>query len=48
MSKKNNLGISYGVLSGMFWGLDTVLTGFILSITPFISNEKAYTYSSYN
>lgn len=41
MSKKNNLGISYGVLSGMFWGLDTVLTGFILSITPFISNEKA-------
>lgn len=41
MSKKNNLGISYGVLSGMFWGLDTLLTGFILSITPFISNEKA-------
>lgn len=41
MSKKNKLGISYGVLSGMFWGLDTVLTGFILSITPFISNEKA-------
>lgn len=41
MSKKNKLGISYGVLSGMFWGLDTLLTGFILSITPFISNEKA-------
>lgn len=41
MSKKNKLGISYGVLSGMFWGLDTVLTGFILRTTPFISNEKA-------
>lgn len=41
MSKKNKLGIGYGVLSGMFWGLDTVLTGFILSTTPFISTEKA-------
>ncbi|MBQ9014232.1 MAG: DMT family transporter, partial [Bacilli bacterium] len=41
MSKKNKLGIHYGILSGMFWGLDTVLTGFVLSATPFISTEKA-------
>ena len=41
MSKKNNKGINYGILSGMLWGLDTVLTGFILSTAPFISNEKA-------
>ena len=40
MNKKNKLGINYGILSGMFWGLDTVLTGFVLSTTPFISTEK--------
>lgn len=41
MSKKNKLGISYGVFSGMFWGLDTVLTGIVLSTAPFVSTEKA-------
>lgn len=41
MSKDNNIGITSGVLSGILWGLDTVLTGIILSKTPFISNEQA-------
>lgn len=41
MSKTNQKGIGAGVLSGMLWGLDTVLTGIVLSATPFISTEKA-------
>ncbi len=41
MSKDNNIGITSGVLSGILWGLDTVLTGIVLSKTPFISNEQA-------
>ena len=31
----------YGLLSGILWGLDTVLLGIALTITPFISTEQA-------
>lgn len=41
MSRDNKIGITSGVLSGVLWGLDTVLTGIILSKTPFISNGQA-------
>lgn len=41
MNRDNKIGITSGVLSGILWGLDTVLTGIILSQTPFISTEQA-------
>lgn len=31
----------YGLLSGILWGLDTVLLGIALTMTPFISTEQA-------
>lgn len=31
----------YGLMSGVLWGLDTVLLGIALAMTPFISSEKA-------
>lgn len=31
----------YGLLSGILWALDTVLLGYVLSITPFISTNEA-------
>lgn len=36
-----NKGIFSGTMSGVLWGLDTVLTGIILSISPFIDTDKA-------
>ena len=40
---RNNLkfGVSYALLSGIFWGLDTVLTGMILSKSPFVTTAQA-------
>ena len=31
----------YGIMSGILWGLDTVLLGIALAMTPFISTEQA-------
>ena len=31
----------YGLMSGLLWGLDTVLLGIALAMTPFISSEQA-------
>lgn len=36
-----NKGIFTGVTSGIFWGLDTVLTGVILGISPMIDTKDA-------
>lgn len=36
----NKFGISSGVLSGLLWGLDTVLTGIVLSTSPFIDTTE--------
>lgn len=36
-----NIGLFSGVMSGALWGLDTVLTGIILSSNPFIETPKA-------
>ena len=33
--------MGYGLLSGILWGLDTVILGVALSMTPFISTEQA-------
>lgn len=41
MNKVNKLGISSGILSGLLWGLDTVLTGIVLSSTPFVDTTEA-------
>ncbi len=41
MKKTNKLGVSAGILSGALWGLDTVLTGFVLNSTPFVQTEQA-------
>lgn len=41
MNRDNKIGITSGVLSGALWGLDTVLTGIILSQDPFISTQQA-------
>lgn len=41
MIKKNYKGYGSGVISAMAWGLDTVLVGIILSMTPFIDTERA-------
>ena len=34
-------GLLSGVMSGVLWGLDTALTGIILSMSPFIETQKA-------
>lgn len=36
-----NKGLLSGVMSGVFWGLDTVLTGIVLSLSPFIDTKEA-------
>lgn len=33
--------MGYGLLSGILWGLDTVILGIALAMTPFISTEQA-------
>lgn len=40
---RNNLkfGVSSALLSGIFWGMDTVLTGVILAKSPFVSTAQA-------
>lgn len=35
-----NKGLFLGVMSGVLWGLDTALTGIILSMSPFIKTQK--------
>ena len=39
---RNNLkfGVSTALLSGIFWGMDTVLTGVILAMSPFVSTAQ--------
>lgn len=41
IDKTNKYGILSGVLSGALWGLDTVFTGIILSVSPFIDTSEA-------
>lgn len=41
MNKNSIFGINCGFLSGILWGLDTVLTGIVLSMAPFIEGAKA-------
>lgn len=36
-----NKGLFSGAMSGVLWGLDTALTGIILSMSPFIEAQKA-------
>lgn len=36
-----NNGLFYGFTSGILWGLDTVLTSIILSVSPFIETKEA-------
>lgn len=38
ISKK---GISLGMLSGLTWGLDTVMVGIVLAMSPFVSSAEA-------
>ncbi|MGB3161139.1 DMT family transporter [Carnobacterium sp.] len=33
--------MAYGLLAGFFWGLDTVILGIALVMTPFVSTEQA-------
>lgn len=40
MNNIKKFGASAGILSGMLWGLDTVLTGFVLGTTPFVSTQE--------
>ncbi|CEO30618.1 hypothetical protein [Paraclostridium sordellii] len=35
-----NKGLFSGVMSGILWGLDTALTGIILTMNPFIKTTK--------
>lgn len=39
--------MSYGLLSGILWGLDTVILGIALSMTPFISSEEAIMFAPF-
>lgn len=39
--KSSRKGTSYGLISGITWGINTVLIGAILSMTNFVSTEKA-------
>lgn len=34
-------GLSAGIMSGIFWGLDTVLTGIVLGMSPLIDTKSA-------
>lgn len=43
MNKNHIFGTSCGFLSGILWGLDTVLTGIVLSMSPFIDGSEAIT-----
>ncbi|MFR9071503.1 MAG: DMT family transporter, partial [Paraclostridium sp.] len=36
-----NIGLFSGAMSGMLWGLDTVLTSIVLSLSPFIETKEA-------
>ena len=40
-SNRYNKGLLSGVMSGVFWGLDTVLTGIVLSLSPFVDTKEA-------
>lgn len=40
MNNIKKFGVSAGILSGMLWGLDTVLTGFVLGATPLVSSQE--------
>lgn len=33
--------MGYGLLAGLFWGLDTVILGYALTLTPFVSTKEA-------
>lgn len=37
----------YGLISGILWGLDTVLLGIALTMTPFVSTEQAIVLSPF-
>ena len=39
--KEARKGIAYGVLAGATWGVDTVLVGLFMAMTPFIDNDQA-------
>ncbi|WP_207719935.1 DMT family transporter [Clostridium algidicarnis] len=39
--KSSKKGTGYGLISGITWGVDTVLIGVILSMTSFVSTDKA-------
>lgn len=45
--KYSGLGVSYALISGITWGVDTVLIGIILSRTPFIDSAKALVLSPF-
>lgn len=38
---KEKKGLTSGVMSGVFWGLDTVLTGIVLGMSPLIDSKNA-------
>ena len=38
---KEKKGLSVGVMSGVFWGLDTVLTGIVLMMSPLVDTKSA-------
>ena len=40
-SNRYNKGLLSGVMSGIFWGLDTVLTGIVLLLSPFVDTKEA-------
>lgn len=39
--KNTRKGLRFGILSGMLWGLDTVLISAVLGMSPFIETENA-------
>lgn len=39
--ENKNIGLFSGAMSGMLWGLDTVLTSIVLSLSPFIETKEA-------
>lgn len=41
IEKNRRIGTISGVISGVLWGLDTVITGLILASTPFIDTQSA-------
>lgn len=38
---KTGAGVGFGLFSGMTWGLNTVIIGLILAMTPFTSSKRA-------